>query len=159
MKQSKIVYTSISISEERYLKFKSCALRLDVEEARLLSVLCYKAGIAVCNELRSLQSIDYQPRNGGYKIRPVHFLSADHEYMHSKRLACKVSVSKLLSLAIDLFIDEIMEKGINTIEIAHLRVIQNTYRKKSHFIRNLSFEITQNSQFDEYVMKMRLEKT
>lgn len=153
------IYTSISISDLRWKKFRECLAEHAVDEIELLSVLCYKAGRFVCQDVRYLKSIKYQKRGGSYRCRPVHFASADHEYMHGLRLSGKVSVSRLISLAIDLFIDQIMQKGINPVEIAHLRVIQNTYKQKTFFMRNLTFKITKNNDFEEYEMKIRMEKT
>lgn len=159
MNDNDLVYTSISISNSQWKRFDSCAASLGVSRTVLLSTLCYKAGLHVCRVVKSLKTVEYQERAGEYRSMPVHFFSADHEYMHGNRLASKVSVSKLLALAMDLFLDEIMEKGINQMEIAHLRVIQNTYKKKSYQIRNFSFDIIKNDQFEEYIMKMRYEKT
>lgn len=159
MQQDKTVYTSISISNERSIRLKECGRKLCVVEYRLLSVLAYKAGMLVCKEAKCFQTTEYQKRGDDYQILPVRFFCADHEYLHANRLACKISVSKLISIAIDLFLDEIMENGINPMEIAHLRVIENSYKKKSYNIRNFSFKITKSDQFDEYIMKMRMEKT
>jgi hypothetical protein len=90
---------------------------------------------------------------------PVHFYSADHEYMHGNRLGSKISVSKLIAMAIDLYLDEIMEKGINDIEMAYLRKNQNSYNKTKCQIRNFSFTTVQKNQFEEYIMKIRYDKT
>jgi hypothetical protein len=79
--------------------------------------------------------------------------------MHGNRLASKISVSKLIAFAIDEFLDEIMENGINPLEIAMLRKKRHSYTKKSYFLRNISFSSEANSQFEEYIMKMRYEKT
>ncbi len=155
----KKIYTSLNLSTNLKNKLKTCAHSLGVDMAQLLSVLCYKAGKFVCTEARCLQVIEYQERNNDYEITPVYFFASDHEYMHANRLACKVSVSKLLSRAMVLFLDEIMEKGINQMEIAQLRIIQNNYKRKTYFLRNLTFKINKNNQFEEYIMKMRMEKT
>lgn len=159
MDQLDKVYTSISISDDRYDKFKECVLKLGVDEALVLSVLCYKAGRFVCKEVKSFQTVKYQKRSSEYLIKAVRFLAPDHEYIHANRLACKLSVSRLLAWAIDLFIDEIMEKGINPMEIAHLRIIENSYQKKSFFLRNLTLKIIKDDQFQEYKIKMRMKKT
>ncbi len=157
MKQK--VFTSINIPEKMKHKLKLCAHQLDVDMAQLLSVLCYKAGKFVCKEARFFQTVDYQDRGADYEIVPVHFFAADHEYMHANRLSCKVSVSKLLVCAMVMFLDEILEKGINQYEIAHLRKIQNSYKKKSYQIRNFSLNITKNHQYQEYKMRMRIGET
>lgn len=160
MTNSERVYTSISISEKLFRKFKACATKLNVDESLLLSVLCYKAGYSVCKEIRFLKTIEYQPRHAKYTIKPVHFFTADHEYIHSHRLCCKLSVSLLISRAIELFIDDIMEHGLNSVEIAHLRVIQkNSYNQKSQYLRNMTLKTTINDQFEEYILKIRLGKT
>ncbi len=157
MKQK--VYTSLNLPVNLISKFELCMQKLDVDKSELLSVLCYKAGKVLCKEVKYFQTVDYQEKGGDYEITPVRFYVSDHEYMHANRLACKVSVSKLLSFAMAMFLDEIMEKGINQMEIAQLRIIQHSYKKKSYKIRNFSFNITKNHQFNEYIMKMRLEKT
>ncbi len=155
----KKVYTSLYITKELKSKIKQCVQELDIEEIDLLSVLCFKAGKFLCSEAQCFQTVDYQERGKDYEIMPVYFYAADHEYIHSNRLSCKVSVSKLLSFAMVLFLDEIMQKGINQMEIAQLRIIENSYKKKSFKIRNFSGKITKNDQFEEYIMKMMMKKT
>lgn len=155
----KRVNTSISLNAKRRSKFENCARLLGVDKALLLSALCYKAGKFLCNEARNFQAVEYQQRGEKCEIMPVSFLASDHEFMLGNRLACKISVSKLLALAIDLFLEEIAEKGINPIEIAFLHVIQNSYEKKSYLIRNYSLKIINNDQFQEFSMKMRMAKT
>lgn len=86
------------------------------------------------------------------------FFASDHEYMHANRLACKVSVSKLLACAMELFFDEIMEKGINQMELLQLQIIQNSYKKKKFIVQNCVVDLSKNDQFEEYIMKMRIEK-
>ncbi len=153
------VYTSINLHVKLKNKLELCAQKLDVDVTKLLSVLCYKAGRFVCKEAHCFQTVNYQDRGEDYEIMPVYFFSSDHEYIHANRLACKVSVSKLLSIAIVLFLDEIMEKGINQMEIDKLRVIQHSYSKKSYYIRNFILKITKNNQFHEYMMRMKMKKT
>ncbi len=153
------VYTSINIPEKMKRKLEYCADKLDIDMSLLLSVLCYKAGTFVCKEAQCFQTVDYQDRGGNYKIMPVWFYAYDHEYIHACRLSCKVSVSKLLVCAMVMFLDEIIEKGINHMEIVHLQKMQHSYKKKSYIIRNFSLNITKNTQFEEYIMKMRIKKT
>jgi hypothetical protein len=155
----KVVYTSISIDYVRKSKFKECAGKLGVSNPMLLSVLAFKAGIHIAKVVRCLKSVEYQDRSGGYKPMPVNFFDADHEYLHSCRLSSKISVSKLIALAIDLFIDELMKNGINPLEIAMLRKKKNSYTKKSYYCRNFSFSTDKNDQFQEYIMKIRFNKT
>lgn len=157
MKQK--VYTSITLPEDLKIKLESCAHDLGVDTARLLSVLCYKVLKFVPKKARCLQAVEYQERGWNYEITPVCFFAEDHEFLHAQRYACKVSVSKLLVCAMVMFLDEIMEKGINEMEIAQLRVIQNSYKQKSYYIRNLTIKITKNNQFDDFIMKMRIRKT
>ncbi len=157
MKQK--LYTSICLTVEMKNKLEMCMQKLDVDMTELLSVLCFKAGKFVCSEAHCLKTVEYQDRGQGYEITPVYFFAADHEYMHANRLACKVSVSKLLACAMVMFLDEIMEKGINPLELAQLHKIQNSYKKKSYIMRNFTVNITKNNQFEEYIMKMRMGKT
>ncbi len=156
MKQK--VYTSLNLPVNLKNKLKQCAQKLDVDMSQLLSVLCYKAGRFVCAKTHCFQTVDYQDKGANYEILPVYFYSSDHEYMHANRLSCKVSVSKLLACAMFMFLEEIMEKGINQLDIAHLQVKKNSYKKKSYFIRNFILTINNNDQFEEYKMKMRISK-
>ncbi len=156
---NKKIYTSLYLTKALKNKLKLCAQKLDVDETDILSVLCFKAGKYICTEAQCLKTVDYQERGKDYEITPVYFFAADHEYMHANRLACKVSVSKLLSYAMVMFLDEIMENGINQMEVAKLRIIQNNYKKKSYRCRNFSFNITKKQHFEEYYMNMRMKKT
>lgn len=156
MKQK--LYTSICLTVEMKNKLEMCMQKLDVDMTELLSVLCFKAGKFVCSEAHCLKTVEYQDRGQGYEITPVYFFAADHEYMHANRLACKVSVSKLLACAMVMFLDEIMEKGINQMEIAQLRIIQNSYNKKTYTMRNFIVKLNKNDQFQDYIMKMRIKK-
>ncbi len=156
---NKKIYTSLNLSMHLKTRLHFCAQKLNVSMTELLSVLCYKAGKYICTKAQCFQTIEYQDRGADYEIVPVYFFAADHEYMHSNRLACKVSVSKLIACAIVMFLDEIMEKGINQLEIAQLRIIQNSYRKKSYSIRNFSLKITKKGQFEKYTAQIRMKKT
>lgn len=152
-------YTSLNLSESLRNKLEFCVEELEIDLCQLLSVLCYKAGTFVCTEALCFKTVDYQERGGDYEITPVCFYAADHEYMHAQRLACKVSVSKLLSFAMAMFLDEIIEKGINQYELAHFQRIQNnSYKEKSYKIHNCVVKTTKNDQFEEYIMKMRMKK-
>ncbi len=154
----KKVFTSISLSKNLKNRLEECAHMLEVDITLLLSVLCYKAGKFVCKKTRCFQTVDYQDRGQDYEIMPVWFFATDHEYMHANRLACKVSVSKLLACAMLMFLDEIMEKGINHFEIAQLRKIQNSYKKKSYFIRNFTLNTVKSVHYEQYKMQIKIKK-
>lgn len=156
MKQQ--LYTSLYLSKRLSSKLDLCVEKLGVDKKKLLSVLCYKAGTFVCTEVQFLKTVDYQERGDDYEITPVCFFDSDHEYMHAQRLACKVSVSKLLACAMLLYLDEIMEKGINQMELLRLEVVKNSYKKKSYKIKNCIVDISKNDQFEEYIMQMRMKK-
>jgi hypothetical protein len=153
-----LIFTSLSISPDRLQKFEECAQTLGISKTTLLSVLCYKASL-LYKKIISLKAVGYQPRSGLYKPAPVYFISSDHEFMHSKRLSCKLSVSFLISRAIDLYIDEIREHGINQMEVAHLKKIQHSYSKTTYYNRDFTLKVIYSDQFEEYIMKMRYEKT
>jgi hypothetical protein len=156
---NELIFTSISISDERLDLFNRCMEEHTLDAVTLLSVLCYKAGMYFSENEKGRQSIDYQDRGCSYSTVPVFFYAADHEYIHACRLSSKISVSKLLALANDLFINELIEKGINPLEIARLRVVQNSYKKKSFIIRNFTCHIEKNDQYYEYGIKIRKKKT
>lgn len=156
MKQK--VYTSLCITRKLRNKLNLCAENLGVDICQLLSVLSYKAGKHVCKNVKLFHVIDYQERGKDYMIMPVYFYAADHEYMHSKRLACKVSVSKILACAMELFLDEIMKKGINQFELGQLQIIQNSYKQKKYKFRNFIVNIVNNDQFEKYEMSIKMKK-
>jgi hypothetical protein len=159
MKEKQRIYTSISISLERQNKFNLCAEMLCIDKTILLSILCYNAGMTIISSTSHFKAVEYQDRTKEYTSMPLFFFDSDHEFMHAHRLSSKISVSKLIAIAIDKFIDDIMENGINPFELAHLQIIENSYKKKSYRICNYSFQIIQNDYFEEYLMKMRYEKT
>lgn len=131
---------------------------LEVDEWILFSVLCSRAKGLMSKHAKSFKRVGYQKRGVGYEVMPVYLLKADHEYMHCKRLAGKVSVSRMFALAIDLFLEEILEKGINDTEVVLIRK-KNSYQKQTYSIRNLTIEICKNNKFEEFIMKMRMKKT
>ncbi len=155
----KKVYTSLYLSERLKNRLELCAEKLDVDETVLLSVLCYKAGKFLCKKAKCFKTVEYQERGQDYEIVPVYFFASDHEYIHANRLACKVSVSKLIACAIVMFLDEIIENGINQMEVAQIQRIKNSYNKNSYILRNFTLKITKNENFQEYIMKMRMKKT
>ncbi len=153
------IFTSLYLEVKLKNKLEQCAYMLDVDMTLLLSVLCCKAGKYICKKSQCFSAVEYQDRGEEYEIVPVYFFGSDHEYIHGCRLACKVSVSKILSCAMVMFLDEIMEKGINQGEIVKFRTKKNSYKKNCYCIRNLTLNITKNDKFDEYIMKMRMKKT
>ncbi len=153
------IFTSLNLAEDLRDKLEQCAQKIDVDISLILSVLCYKAGKFICKKAQYFHAVDYQERGIMYKITPVYFIASDHEYIHGCRLSCKVSVSKLLSLAMFMFLDEIMENGINQQDLKHMKQTKNSYKKKTYNMNNFLLNITKNDQFDEYMMKIRLTKT
>ncbi len=157
MKQK--VYTSLNLPVFLIDKLKLCTHIHKIDMSQLLSVLCYRAGKFVCKKVNHFKTVDYQERGQDYEILPVYFFVSDHEYMHANRLSCKISVSYMLACTMAMFLDEIMQKGINEKEIAQVRIIQHSYKKKSFKYRNFSFQITKLDQLEEYNMKIRTKKT
>lgn len=151
----KHLYTSLYLSENLRNKLDLCVEKLGVDQCQLLSVLCYKAGMYVCADFKQFETVEYQERGGDYEITPVCFYSSDHEYMHANRYMFKLSVSKILACAMELFLDEIMEKGINQMELLQLQIIQNSYKKKYYKIQNCTIDLTKNDQLEECKMRMR----
>lgn len=156
MKQK--VYTSLYLPVKLKSQLYACSEKLNVDLCDLLSILCFKASNFVSTKTQVFQTVEYQERGEDYEITPVYFFAADHEFMHSNRLARKVSVSKLLSCAMAMFLDEIMEKGINQMEIVRLRVIENSYKQKTYIIRNCTISTNKNVHFEKYNMRMRIKK-
>jgi hypothetical protein len=159
MKGENLIYTSICISEKRRIKFEECAKKLGVEEHVLFSILCYKGGMKICRKASAFKNVKYQKRGEKYEIKKIYLYKSDKEYICANRYSAKLSVSFIFRRAMDLYLDEIADKGINSVELAQLRIIKNSYRKKSYKIRNMVFSITQNSQSEDFFMKIERKKT
>jgi hypothetical protein len=155
MKCSFSISTSISIREDQKEKLETCCRELEVSTDILLGQLCYRAVKTFCNTLRDNRAMEYQERGLGIISVPVTFNSCDHNFIHCWSHCCKKSVSLLLALAIDLFLDEIMAKGINHVEIIHLRNIEkNSYRKPYEKSFSYMQKIEKNGKKREYKMKL-----
>lgn len=160
MRYKKKLYTSIWISSDRKEKLETCAALLGIDEIVLFSVLCYKGGRHICTKSDHFKNIKYQQKQHNYTKKNIYLYAGDHEYMSAHRHMAKLSVSLIFRLAIDRFLDEIMENGINDIELLlHLRMVKNSYSEKKYIIRNFETSVKTSSSFDEYIMKMRMEKT
>jgi hypothetical protein len=158
MDNKNVVYTSLSISDNRKEKFLICARKLNISRTLLLSLLCFKVSSLPDKKARFLSSVSYQKRGGSYSNWPIFFFPADHEFIHAFRRGSKLSASRLIAEAIDRYIDDIMKNGVNQLELAQLRIIQNSYKKKTYHYGKLTLKSVKDDQFSEYIMQIRIDR-
>jgi hypothetical protein len=156
MKTSNSIKSTISISKKREKRLKDASDTLNVGQKIIISVLAYKACSYLTGNTRICNCVMYQERTKNYAVKGVSFFPSDHEYLHAHRFSCKVSVSRLIAFAIDRFLDEIIENGIDPAEIASLRIEKNSYTQKTYYFRNISTSIAKEDQFTDYIMKIRM---
>ncbi len=110
------INTSITISTERKEKVLKAADRLGVSVSDILAALMRKTRAVYRQKTASvMKAVAYQglSKEGKYKIWHVCLDSMCYEYGVSERLVFKVSVSLIYRIAIDRFLDEIVDSGLN----------------------------------------------
>jgi hypothetical protein len=159
MNTDRLLYTSICITEKRWKKFVTCAHLLGIDHHTLFSVLCYKGAVVICKKIKTFKNVKYQRRGDGYLKQNIYLSSVDKEFIHAKRFSAKISVSCIFRFAMDRFLDEILEKGINYMEIAHLRIMEkNSSREKTYCIHNYQFTIDKSHNFKSLITKTMIQK-
>lgn len=110
------IETSISISTYRREKVIDAACKLHVPVRIILAVLMRKTRLIYSKSRAELwKTVDYQDSSPGMKYDIWH-VSLDprcYEFGVSERLLFKVSVSKIFAVAIDMFLNEIIDHGID----------------------------------------------
>lgn len=108
--------TSIYISLNRLEKLRNAVSKLHLSESELLSRIIAKSRKLFGNRAITGQAVKYQKKTdkNDYEIHHVEFKVPDYEFATGRRYLFKISVSFLISLAIDLFLDEIERKIINS---------------------------------------------
>ena len=110
------INTSITVSKDRKDKVLQAADTLGVSVSDILAALMRKSRTVYRQKKASvMKAVAYQglSEQGKYKIWHVCLDSLCYEYGVSERLVFKVSVSFIYRVAIDLFLDEIVARGLN----------------------------------------------
>lgn len=114
---NKTIETSICITEDRKMRLISAARKLDVPVRVVLAALMRKTRIAF-NEDRALlwKAVRYQKRAkpNFYQIWHVSLEPRCYEFGVSERLVFKVSVSLIYGVAIDLFLEGLVNQGLDS---------------------------------------------
>jgi len=105
-----MIGTSINIEKGRLAQFRNAAQRLKVPESELLSMLLQKSRKLLGNSAVIKQRVKYQRGYdpADYRIHHVIFSGVDYEFATGRRYLFKISVSFLIRLAIDNFLEEII---------------------------------------------------
>jgi hypothetical protein len=109
----KLIRTSVTITPARIKKIKKCLLLRDLTLTELLSCLFIKGTAFIESRPSLFKNIEYQPRGEKYIIKKVRLYQDDREFLSVFRHVYKVSVSLILRVAIDEFLDDIIENGID----------------------------------------------
>jgi len=112
------IFTSINISVSRKKRLLSAANRLGVPVKEILAALMARSRLHYRRvEAAIFQTVKYQPASfltgEEYVIMHVRFDPVCYEFGVSERLVFKVSVSLIYRVAIDLFLDSLVQKGLN----------------------------------------------
>jgi len=114
---NKMIETSICITDDRKDRLVSAARKLNVSVSVILAALMRKTRIAF-NEDRALlwKAVSYQKRAkpNFYQIWHVSLEPRCYEYGVSERLVFKVSVSLIYAVAVDLFLDGLVRRGLDS---------------------------------------------
>ncbi len=104
--------TSINIEENRRKRFLDAACRLGLKQSELLAKLLEKSRFLFGKAPALFKTVTYQrsEKNETFKILHISVSGPDYEYVSAKRYLFKISVSFIVRLAIDRFLDQI-ERG------------------------------------------------
>ncbi len=107
-----IIETSINIEKCRLGRFCEAASLLNISESELLSILLQKSRRLFGEQAVTGQTVKYQrgADSGSFTIRHISLKDVDYELAVGRRYLFKISVSFLFRLAIDCFLDEIIEE-------------------------------------------------
>ncbi len=113
----KYIETSICISPERKNRVAAAAKVLHVRVSDVLDALMRKSRIVFCSNRAVLwKAVKYQlSLSASYRIWHVSLLPLCYEFGVSERLFFKVSVSLIYAVAIDAFLDDLVENGLDSI--------------------------------------------
>jgi len=132
--------TSICIERSRKERLISAAKVMKISQSDLLSMLLMRSREIFDNNAITRQSVRYQrsnsPEGECFEIYHVDLYDVDYEYATSRRFIFKISVSFLFRLAIDRFLDEILENGFYSTKAALLGQRTNYYYT-NFFVDNL----------------------
>lgn len=114
----KYIETSICISPVRKNRVTAAAKVLHVRVSDVLDALMRKSRIVFCNDhARLWKAVQYQlsSPHSRFCIWHVSLLPLCYEFGVSERLFFKVSVSRIYAVAIDAFLDDLVENGLDSI--------------------------------------------
>lgn len=105
-----LIGTSIYIEKARYAGLKKAAALLNISETELFSILLHKSRSVFGEKAVIKRTVKYQNTcdKNDYLIAHVVFYDTDYEFATSRRYIFKISVSYIIRIAIDIFLDKII---------------------------------------------------
>ena len=127
------IETSINIEKGRFERLRVAAVLLKIEESELLSILLQKSRKLFGTKAVTRQTVKYQrgADSGLFSIRHISIADVDYEFATGRRYLFKISVSFLFRLAIDSFLDEIIEEMTLSPELSA--------RKRREYLTNFHY--------------------
>lgn len=109
-----LIGTSINIEKNRLNRFMRAAEMLGMSETELLSILLERSRMMMGDKAVKKQPVRYQRGcdEADYVIHHINFIDVDYEFATGRRYLFKISVSFLIRLAIDFFLNEIIQKWL-----------------------------------------------
>lgn len=107
-----LISTSICIEQERLIRMTSAAEVLRMNQTELLSVLIAKSRKLFNNKAVTRRAVRYQKfeKSGDFEIYHIFLKDVDYEFATGRRYLFKLSVSFLFRLALDFFLEEIIQE-------------------------------------------------
>lgn len=112
------IHTTVNLSREHATILNESAVKLRVSRSKLVVLLLRKLLVNLKKRKCNFTSVQYQKNAGhnGWKKVHVFFEPVDYEVFTDMRNYYKWSVSALLAMAIDRYLDEILEGGKENFE-------------------------------------------
>lgn len=108
----KTIGTSIYIDKSRHQRIRETVTLLKTSEPELLSALLQRSRALFSNKAICYKTVRYQKNctSESYKISHITLFATDYELATSRRYVFKISVSFLFNLAVDLYLQSIIDE-------------------------------------------------
>lgn len=116
--EQQFIHTTINLSTNHAAQLDEAAHRLRIKRTKLVVLLLRKLLIPFKNTKRSYGPVKYQGNDADDLWKKVHVFYEEDEYEVAidMRKFCKFSVSALVAMAIDMYIEELLTIGKESIK-------------------------------------------
>lgn len=138
------IHTTINLSQSQAALLNETAVRLRMKRTKLVVLLMQKMMEHFKHLKRNLGSVKYQKSTeDGWKTVHVFYEETEYEVCIDMRKFCKWSVSALIAMALNLYIDELIEMGSKKIkEHCDKNYIYHYHLSRKVYKNNICWHIT-----------------